>query len=102
MPSLLDNSPNTVSECIAHGIPFVSTNTGGIPELVADGDRARVLCEPTSAALAERLRTALQDGLAPAHAAREPQESIDAWLELVESVAPPARREGRRPLTVSA
>ena len=101
MPSLLDNSPNTVSECIAHGIPFVSTNTGGIPELVADGDRARVLCEPTSAALAERLRTALQDGLAPAHAAREPQESIDAWLELVESVAPPARREGRRPLTVS-
>src|SRR6266540_4251479 len=41
MPSLLDNSPNTVSECIEHGIPFVATETGGISELVAEADRAR-------------------------------------------------------------
>jgi glycosyltransferase involved in cell wall biosynthesis len=61
MPSLLDNSPNTVSECIEHGIPFVSTETGGIPELVADGDRARVLCLPTSEDLADA-QVRIRDG----------------------------------------
>ncbi len=102
MPSLLDNSPNTVSECIEHGIPFVSTNTGGIPELVAEEDRSRVLCEPTSAALAERLRAVLGDGtFAPARPARGPQEALDEWLQLVESVRPAAQPAGRRPLQVS-
>jgi hypothetical protein len=102
MPSLLDNSPNTVSECIEHGIPFVSTNTGGIPELVAEEDRARVLCEPTSAALAERLRDALGDGtFAPARPARPLQEALDEWLQLVASVRPTTQPEGRRPLQVS-
>jgi glycosyltransferase involved in cell wall biosynthesis len=101
MPSLLDNSPNTVSECIQRGIPFVSTATGGIPELVAAEDRARVLVEPTTTALAERLRTALDDGFAPARTARAPQESVDAWLELVGSVEPAPPRTGRPPLSVS-
>jgi glycosyltransferase involved in cell wall biosynthesis len=102
MPSLLDNSPNTVSECIEHGIPFISTDTGGIAELVAEDDRSRVLCEPNAGALAERLRFALQEaGFAPARAARPPQEGLDAWLQLIEAVTPSARPQGRRPLQVS-
>jgi O-antigen biosynthesis protein len=99
MPSLLDNSPNTVSECIEHGIPFLSTDTGGIPELVAEEDRARILSAPTAPDLAVALAAALASptGVAPARAAREPSESVDAWLEVVESVAP-ARRLGGRPI----
>jgi glycosyltransferase involved in cell wall biosynthesis len=95
MPSLLDNSPNTVSECIEQGIPFVATDTGGIPELVAAEDRARVLCEPTTAALAEALRHALDSpgGFAPARPAREARESLDAWLEVVDRVEPAPSRE---------
>jgi glycosyltransferase involved in cell wall biosynthesis len=96
MPSLLDNSPNTVSECIEHGIPFVSTQTGGIPELIAEEDRGRVLCRPTARDLAAALGDALESGAAPARPAREPRESVDAWVELVDSVAPAARRAGRR------
>ena len=100
MPSLLDNAPNTVSECIENGIPFVSTETGGIPELVADEDRSRVLCPPTTAELAAALRAALTSpaAVAPAHPAQEPHRSIDAWLELVEGVVP-AKRPGGRPAT---
>jgi glycosyltransferase involved in cell wall biosynthesis len=100
MPSLLDNSPNTVSECIEHGIPFISTETGGIPELVADEDRARVLCRPTAADLAGALTVALRSptGVAPAHPAREAQESVAAWLRVVESVAP-TKRPAARPAT---
>jgi glycosyltransferase involved in cell wall biosynthesis len=97
MPSLLDNSPNTVSECIEHGVPFVATKTGGIAELVAEEDRARVLCEPRVDDLAAALRRALGDeGFAPAGAARDGRDSVDAWLSLVESVAPPPR-SSRRP-----
>jgi glycosyltransferase involved in cell wall biosynthesis len=96
MPSLLDNSPNTVLECLEHGIPFLATNVGGIPELVAPEDRPRVLCEPTVADLAAALRRALeaQDGFAPATSAHDPADSARAWLELVDTLAP---RERPRP-----
>jgi glycosyltransferase involved in cell wall biosynthesis len=97
MPSLLDNSPNTVSECIEHGIPFVSTHTGGIAELVAEEERSRILCPPTARDLAAALNDALtsEDGVAPARPAREARESVDAWLELVGAVAPAKRRTAR-------
>jgi hypothetical protein len=97
MPSLLDNSPNTVSECIEHGIPFVSTDTGGIPELIAEDDRARVLCRPTARDLAAALAGALTGptGVAPARPAREARDSVEAWVELVDAVAPTTRPPAR-------
>lgn len=102
MPSLLDNSPNTVSECIEHGIPFVATATGGIAELVAEEDRARVLCRPSVDDLADALRRAVTDSHFPsARPAGEPGESLRAWLELVESVEPARAQAGRRPLQVA-
>jgi hypothetical protein len=103
MPSLLDNSPNTVSECIEHGIPFIATETGGIPELVAPEDRARVLCEPTSDDLAAALARALAspDGFGPARAARSAEESLAAWQEVVETVAAAPGSEKRSPAAVT-
>ena len=95
MPSLLDNSPNTVSECIEHGIPFVATDTGGIAELVAEGDRSRVLCSPTADALAAALLNAIgAEDFRPARAARAASDSLRAWLDLVATVEPP--RAGKR------
>src|SRR5262249_31650262 len=35
IPSLLENSPYTVLECLGSGIPFLASRVGGIPELVA-------------------------------------------------------------------
>ena len=92
MPSLLDNSPYAVAECIEHGIPFVATSMGGIPELVAEDDRARMLCQPTPDDLAAALRRALTDGAEPARPARPPDQSLAAWLELIESIAPARQR----------
>ena len=98
MPSLLDNAPNSVSECIEHGVPFVSTRTGGIPELVAEEDRGRVLCEPTAAALSEALARALEaaGGFAPARAATDSREALNAWLDVIGNVRPPTSHPGRR------
>ncbi len=103
MPSLLDNSPNTVTECIEHRIPFLATATGGIPELIAPDDRARVLCRPATDDLAAALARVLSssNGFAPARPAREPRESVEAWLELVESVRPHVHMRGRVPTAVA-
>ena len=85
-PSLGDNSPNTVYECIEHGIPLIASNDGGIPELVAEEDRARVLFEPTPEGMADALRRALADGepLRPARPAFSGDASYRAWAELLE------------------
>jgi glycosyltransferase involved in cell wall biosynthesis len=103
MPSLLDNSPNTVLECIDHGIPFVATDTGGIPELVAAEDHDRVLCAPTTDDLVEAMTRALasRDGFAPARPAHEPHQSLEAWLALVDRVEPSPTPNARAPTQVA-
>jgi glycosyltransferase involved in cell wall biosynthesis len=96
MPSLLDNAPNTVSECIELAVPFLAARTGGIPELVAEEDRGRVLFDPTASDLAAALQRVLgKESFAAAHPARAARESLEAWLELVASVTPASRLDGR-------
>jgi glycosyltransferase involved in cell wall biosynthesis len=96
MPSWLENSPYAVAECIEHGIPFLASDVGGTAELVAHEDRARVLCAPTPDDFAAALERALasETGLAPAAPARAPEESLAAWVELIQTVVPTPRSGG--------
>ena len=86
MPSLADNSPNTVYECLERGIPFLASDSGGIAELVAPEDRARVVFEPTASGVADALRRALSapGALRPARPAFDGAASLAAWSDLVE------------------
>ena len=43
IPSLEDNLPNTVLEAMACGIPVVGFNTGGIPEMVINGENGYIV-----------------------------------------------------------
>lgn len=64
IPSLIDNFPNTLIECITHRIPFVATSVGGIPEMVADPElKRRLLCEPTTDDLLRAIRDYLDASL---------------------------------------
>jgi glycosyltransferase involved in cell wall biosynthesis len=85
-PSLGDNSPNTVYECIEHGVPLLASNDGGIPELVAPEDRSRVLFEPTPEGMAEALRRVIagEEALRPARPGFSGATSSRAWAELLE------------------
>jgi glycosyltransferase involved in cell wall biosynthesis len=84
MPSLEDNSPNAVYECLERGLPFIASSAGGIAELVAPEDRDRVLFEPAPEAVAVALRRALSaDVFPPARFAFEPRDAYAAWAEVV-------------------
>jgi O-antigen biosynthesis protein len=103
MPSLADNSPNTVYECLERGIPFIASDSGGIAELVAPEERARVLFEPTAAGIEGALRQALTapDALRPARPAFDGPASLAAWQSVLQ-LSPPARvPAARRPVDES-
>jgi O-antigen biosynthesis protein len=90
VPSLEDNSPNVVYECIEQQIPFIASALGGTGELVAPEDRDRVLFEPTPEGVAEALQRALtgKSSLRPARPGFDGELSLERWAEVVAMRAP--------------
>ena len=102
MPSVSDNAPNTVLECLGRGIPFVATAVGGIPEMIDGADHERVLAPPEAAGIADRIRQVLREGAVPAAPAYEPRDVRRAWVAWHEAqvIPPPTPRPAlpQRPL----
>ena len=103
MPSLTDNSPLTVHECINAGIPFLAAATGGIPEIVAAEDHAHALCEASGPGIAERLADIIAHGQRRARGAVDQEGlNIPAWLsrlgEARAQVDSVVRAEAAKPL----
>lgn len=89
MPSLRENSPCVVSECLESGIPFLASACGGGPELARPEDR-ELFVAPGAAALAERLRRILAEGLPPPGRPRHSAaELLRLWQTLLADVAAP-------------
>jgi glycosyltransferase involved in cell wall biosynthesis len=101
MPSPLDNSPCTVYEALANGLPFLAARTGGIAELIDAGDQDQVLFDYTSAALRAALLRALDEGGWVARPSVPQEETKQRWTALhadwrsylPERAAPAAPRE---------
>jgi len=61
LSSVLEGQPLALVEAMAYGCPIVSTNVGGIPEIITDGVNG-LLCEPADAqCLAEKIQTLIND-----------------------------------------
>ncbi len=87
-----DNTPVSVMEAMALGLPVVSTNVGGIPYLVQDGKEA-ILVDPNDAnAMAQKISLLIEhpsNAVKLAENARKKVESFDwkkvktRWVELL-------------------
>ncbi|GAA6005932.1 hypothetical protein JCM11491_004064 [Sporobolomyces phaffii] len=86
LPSLADNSPSTVLECISHGIRFIASDVGGVPELVHPDDHGRVLFKPLVASFASKLKSLLapipESPLPPVRPAPATQSASRDWIDL--------------------
>lgn len=88
MPSLRENSPCVISECLESGIPFLASSSGGGPELVCPEDRSSSFVPPDAAELATRLASIFMDGCPPvARASHTQAELVIQWNNLLTGVA---------------
>jgi GT2 family glycosyltransferase len=78
--SLGDNFPNTVLECAGAGIPFLATDIGGIPEIIAAEDREEVCFKPSPEILADRIRTVIAKGASSARPSVSFAENEKQWV----------------------
>jgi O-antigen biosynthesis protein len=81
IPSLVENSPNTVLECLSRKIPFIASDVGGIPELIAEDDCARICFKPDAAVLAKKLDLILSEGLRPSKPWINFADNETAWMQ---------------------
>jgi glycosyltransferase involved in cell wall biosynthesis/predicted O-methyltransferase YrrM len=79
MSSPVDNSPCTVYEALAWGIPFLATRTGGIPELVRQSDHDSVLFDYTTESLCKALIATLDAGGWIAAPSQSQEETRRVW-----------------------
>jgi GT2 family glycosyltransferase/glycosyltransferase involved in cell wall biosynthesis len=100
IPSLVDNSPCVIYESLRLGLPFIAAGTGGIPELIDEADRSRLLFEPTESALVAKICEVLDsDGWAAGRPRFESTKVADLWLAWFERVARSRSNRSMTPLT---
>lgn len=92
MPSLADNSPCVVYECMQKQIPFVATTGSGADELVHPDCWPAIMCQPNAEALSERLSDVLAQGAATAWPRFEAAENLATWKAWNQMLADPASR----------
>lgn len=66
MPSISDNLPCTIHECLSQGITFLASNVGGVSELISPEDHAESIFEPNAMALAQAMSRRIIQQTAPA------------------------------------
>lgn len=91
----IDNTPVSLIEMMALGVPIVSTNVGGIPYLVRDGEEALLVDSGDAPAMAAAIERILADPALGQHlanqgkilAARYNEDKIaEKWLQLLQQI----------------
>lgn len=82
--SRTENSPYTVYECLINNVNFLSSNVGGIPELIPNDSRHEILFEPKPADLCDKIRIRLDKLDCQPGLAKLDEEIEAAWLTAVD------------------
>jgi glycosyltransferase involved in cell wall biosynthesis len=94
--SEIDNQPLSILEAFACGLPVVTTNAGGIPDMVTDGETGFVVSRGDHEAIASRALRLLQEPSLAASMARTAREECkkysweavrDQWSQLYAELA---------------
>jgi glycosyltransferase involved in cell wall biosynthesis len=94
IPSLAENSPCVVSECVQLGIPFLATDSGGTKELIAPADAKYCLEAPNTSAFAAKLAEIVRGGAKRPSLSISQKDIVGSWLrfhttEANDSLPPP-------------
>jgi glycosyltransferase involved in cell wall biosynthesis len=57
----MDNLPTVIMEAMATGLPVVSTNIGGIPEMIVENETGVLVQPGDTAAIADAIETVIND-----------------------------------------
>lgn len=87
MPSLIENSTMAVYEALVYRIPFIASNAGGTPELVAPEYHDKVLTNPDPRNLAQSIERVLREGGTVAECAFDNEKNLKTWHDFHEYVA---------------
>jgi glycosyltransferase involved in cell wall biosynthesis len=79
MPSLADNSPCVIYECMESGIPFLTTLGSGAEELIHPDSWKDVMCEPDATSLAKAVNHILRRGASFGRPRFDPVENLKVW-----------------------
>jgi alpha-maltose-1-phosphate synthase len=116
VPSVYENHPYSALEAMAAGVPLVATHTGGLPEIVDDGETGLLVpvCRdalphaPDVGALAEAQLRLLGDPALAARLAARGRERVltafsrDAMVDETSAVYEASRARGPRPIDPTA
>lgn len=84
-PTLYEGSSIVTLEAMAHGLPVIASDAGGLPDKVRDGETGMLVPAGDAAALGAALRrAAAADGIAMGAAGRRRCEAHFSWNAIVE------------------
>lgn len=104
MPSLMENSPCVVGECLTIGAPFLTTEVGGISELIDPASRPHCVVRATPQALAKGIERCMTEGVPELQSAFIVKTVAQNWAQCIKSLsvsrasAPLGGKPSARPL----
>lgn len=86
IPSLVENSPYTVYECLIGGVNFIASSIGGIPELIPAKHHNEILFAPNPTDLHSKIAQRLVKLQVPAQLVAEDHEIEKQWITVFNDV----------------
>jgi glycosyltransferase involved in cell wall biosynthesis len=82
----MDNLPTVIMEAMATGLPVVSTNIGGIPEMVVENETGFLVQAGDAAAMADAIETVISDCSSAARLGHSGHERARTFFSIEENV----------------
>jgi glycosyltransferase involved in cell wall biosynthesis len=82
----MDNLPTVIMEAMATGLPIVSTNIGGIPEMIIQNETGFLVQPSDAGAMADAIETVINDCSSAARLGHSGHERARALFSIEKNV----------------